>query len=485
MRTCLLVTVCCAVVCFVGAGVASAQFINALQVPGETTDLLEGATSQNDNRLSFGSGMAYDPTEDVFWGVPDRGPTGGLLPWDARVQKFNVDIDPVTMEISNFQLLETIKLKTADGSQTFNGLYPELEHGNNTELGLSFDPEGLAISPINGHFFIPDEYGPAIYEFERVEVNGVTEGRLVQAFNVPEIYTPRNADGTPNYDPTIKPELGRQKSRGFEGVAISPDGVTLTAIMQDPLEEDGGRQGRNVRMPQFDVATGECTRQLVYQLEDIADINARIPGEDMDYEGKDQGKSIVVSDLALLPNGNMVVLERDKRGFGTDDPTGTDPELTLVGTKRLYEIDLAAATDVSDLMFGDDPTGLPEGVVPVSKTLLVDIHAGLSGAGLQSPEKMEGIAIVPANDSSGKYLALISSDNDFSSITDDEGTTLHAQYDLYTDGTTGPFGEDPAGRTLLSSNIYAFAVPEPGTVSMLIGALMTLGAVMFTRRRRG
>jgi len=47
--------------------------------------------------------------------------------------------------------------------------------------------------------------------------------------------------------------------------------------------------------------------------------------------------------LAALNDHEFLVIERDNRGLGVDDPTGSTP----VATKRIYRTDISAATDVS------------------------------------------------------------------------------------------------------------------------------------------
>src|SRR4030095_5458716 len=78
---------------------------------------------------------------------------------------------------------------------------------------------------------------------------------------------------------------GRQNTRGYEGLAVSPDGSKLYAVLQDPLiNEPGpnnGRTGRNVRIVVFDnePSTRTYARSIahdVYQRDPQADVAARI-----------------------------------------------------------------------------------------------------------------------------------------------------------------------------------------------------------------
>ena len=165
---------------------------------------------------------------------------------------------------------------------------------------------------------------------------------------------------------------GRQDNRGYEGLAISPDGKKLYAILQDPLiNETGtnttnGRNSRNVRIVIYDnhrwsPTYGSSIGQLVYQLEPqaavAARIEAQIPGNSTPTDPR-QGRNIGASAIIALNDTEFLVLERDNRGIGVDDPAGA----RAVGSKRVFTIDIAGATDVTGVTLGLD--ALPAGVIP-------------------------------------------------------------------------------------------------------------------------
>ena len=88
-----------------------------------------------------------------------------MLSYGTRVQRFTVDIDPVTGAISKFRIVETVEFKNKLGDP-LDGIAPgsALDAGN---LGNSFDPEGLVVHPHTGNLLVSDEYGPSLYEFGR------------------------------------------------------------------------------------------------------------------------------------------------------------------------------------------------------------------------------------------------------------------------------------------------------------------------------
>ena len=147
-----------------------------------------------ENRLGgIGSAIWYDQASSVLYAMPDSGPGGGLLPWETRIQKFSLNVDPSTGALSNLNLMETIRFKTQDGSQSYTGQTPT----DPLVLGNAFDPEGMARAP-DGTFYVGDELGPSIYQFALTDV-GVTQEARSCALSVPDRWKPIDADGKVNY----------------------------------------------------------------------------------------------------------------------------------------------------------------------------------------------------------------------------------------------------------------------------------------------
>lgn len=431
---------------------ADADLVNAIVLPGNATDLSSGFGA-NQNRLGMCSDMFYDRSGHHLYSLADRGPGGGTIAYETRMQKFKVNVDKKTGEISHFRLQETIKFKTTDGTQSFNGLNPLLLNGTVEVLGLSFDPEGLTIGP-NDQVFVSDEYGPSVYEFELIELpDGTREARFVRAFTPPTNLLPFAGTLLDFVNGRGILTAGRQDNRGYEGLTISPDGSKLYGILQDPLINEGptageGRRSRNVRIVEYDVETGLSTRQFVYQLETLAAINARIPGTANDFAATAQGRNIGCSGILALNDEEFLVIERDNRGRGVDDPLATLP----VGSKRIFKIRIhAGVTDVSNISLAGHTTTLPSGVTPVDKELFLDVQSKLVGAGIVIPEKVEAIVVGPQL-KDGSYSILIGNDNDFSVTQNASGV----QFDVYTDGTQSPIDSDPLGRSLMPSVLLGF-----------------------------
>jgi len=222
-------------------------------------------------------------------------------------------------------------------------------------------------------------------------------------------------------------------------------------VLQDPLLDEGphsdasdndGRDGRNVRIVVFDNAWWSRTyrqsvAQYVYPLEAQAAIRARILAAGGTATGSDprQGRNIGLSSIVAINDHQFLVLERDNRGIGVDNPAGHGPAggpipaLGVVGSKRVYKIDIDGATDVSALVLPDDGNLTAAGIVPVRKNdadVFIDIAATTLLPNGNQAEKWEGLAIGPRLLGGGRVI-VAGNDNDYS-VTQ---TGAGEQFDIY------------------------------------------------------
>jgi hypothetical protein len=375
-------------------------FVNGIAIPAATADKF--GTTANTGRLGFFSDIYFDPNRGQWWGLSDRGPGGGTLPYDTRVQQFRIDIDATTGAISNFAVAETVKFRS-DGTiggvpaGFFNGIAPgTLPASSSTGvLGLALDPEGFVVNPRNGNFIVSDEYGPSVYEFTR-------DGVLARVYATPGNLIPRDGPtGVPNFASDTDNEAGKRTNRGFEGLAISPDGRYVYAMLQSAMLDEGAGNGTFNRIVKFDTETGLAVAQYAYAM-----------------AAASQGRGI--SALVALDDNRMLVLERNNRGVGVGAEFATQ-------NKKVFEIDLTGATNVAAIPIAGGV--LPAGVIPVSKVLtpFLDLGANtLAALGNKVPEKWEGLAVGPRlND--GSYLLLAGTDNDYS-VTQNGS---NVQFDVY------------------------------------------------------
>jgi hypothetical protein len=274
------------------------------------------------------------------------------------------------------------------GTQPFNGIAPS----PTTALGNAFDPEGIVINPKNGNLLVSDEYGPSLYEFTRA-------GQFVRAFTTPAGLIPRTAaTGVANFAADTGNTAGKRTNRGFEGLAISPDGLFVYAMLQSAMLNEGGGTGVHNRIVKFDASTGTAVAQYAYR---------------MKRSGEGQG----ISALMALGNDKFLVLERNNRGIGAGATLAT-------ADKEVYQIDLAGAVDVTSTML--PTTDVFAGAV-IKGDKVMDLATNtLTAIGNKSPEKWEGLAIGPQL-VNGSYVVLVGTDNDYSVTQTSSGT----QYDVF------------------------------------------------------
>ncbi len=484
MRTCKAFAAVAISVLSVAWAQAAPEFVNGVLIPGETLDATR-ESGANNGRFGFFSDLYYDPLRRDWWALSDRGPGGGLLDYTTRISLLELQLDERTGAIRSVRVKRTVKLTDPFGvlaapanpavaaPKALTGLNPLGLNGDAALLGRSFDPEGLVIEPLTGRFLVTDEYGPSLYLFSRF-------GALLKVFETPENLKPRLADATTlNYvsDRGVL-RSGRQDNRGFEGLAISPNGKLLYAVLQDPLVNEpgpnNGRDGRNVRIVVFDNnpfsgTYGKSVAQYVYQLELQSAVAARIVAAGGVATANDprQGRNLGLSAIVAINDHEFLVLERDNRGIGIDDPAGA----SVVGSKRIFKIDITGATDVSNMTL--PASALPAGVRAVTKSpdVFIDLAANTVLPNGKQVEKWEGLAIGPVlRRSGGARVIITGNDNDYSVTQTGAGT----QFDVFVDFSGNSVQRDldqptrlngvevgpvPSGFTLLPGTLHSYKVP--------------------------
>lgn len=325
------------------------------------------------SRLGGFSALAYSGAGRKYFALPDRGPQDGAFPYKCRFHALQIALPAKLAPGSIGELtikLEETYLLTADDAQPMIGLAAAFD-------GHRCDPEGLRTDR-DGRVFISDEYGPHVMQF-------TGSGQLVREFAIPPRF--RVAHPSESKDAEAQNNAtGRQPNRGFEGLALTPDGRHVVAILQGPLIQDSSPKGKsnrfgvNVRMLDIAVDSGD-TREFVYQLDD---------------------DGFGISEILAIDDGSYLVLERDGKG-------GVETRCKKIMLARCGD----GATDVSDVDQLPPGRGLPADVHPLEKTVLLDLLDPQFGlAGETFPEKVEGLAFGPTL-ADGRRLLLVCVDNDF------------------------------------------------------------------------
>lgn len=336
-------------------------------IPGVPHDLLG----------SFGSGICRLPQPDLYAAVSDRGPLDGATTYRCRFHILRITLGPapadgsparLRVELVDTRLLTDESLRPCIG---FSQAYAPDDQTRSARL----DPEAIAPTP-DSTLLIADEYGPFIDEYSML---GTRLRRIVP----PASFRITSPDGTPEFELPPHNASGRQPNRGFEGLAVAPDGQTAWAVPQSPLIQDGAldpenkRAGINIRVLEQGLASPD-TRQLVYQL---------------------HSPKHGVSEALWVAHRKLLILERD--GQSAHEAT----------FRRVYLADFSAASDVSEVA-SLPATDLPAGVVPARTRPLIDLCDPVYGlAGASMPEKIEGLCHGPSLPD-GTPTLLVTTDND-------------------------------------------------------------------------
>ena len=207
----------------------------------------------------------------------------------------------------------------ADGKSIWSAGYSV---GARRSLSLAADIEGVAYDPGSGRVWVSDEATQSITEYDP------ETGAACRRVDIP---------------PVLKQIVGNY---GFESLTISGDGLTMWTANEEALTCDGDRSsywsGTTVRLVKF-------TRKTVSDNWTLAAMYPYTTEKwtyQYDYGGAGRGG---VSDLCALPDGSLLVLEREM----SSSSEGSDIWAAL-GARlfhRIYRVTpsaLAAATDIRD-----------------------------------------------------------------------------------------------------------------------------------------
>ena len=442
-RTTRIVAVLCGVA-LLGAGAAIAAAITAPAKAELAAD-----------EIPIGSGLGRDwflggfsdlypegASGKEFWTITDRGPNldGGVGAAPCAVGTkvyplpgFTPQIVRIGLKDDVIKVKERIPLSFGSGAAVGYSVRaaPKNEvslDGSCQPLGTSprgVDSEGLVVDPRDGSFWVADEYLPSVMH---VRANGRIVTRLVP------VGTEAAAAGSGASIVGAFPEtvgVNFRPNRGFEGIAISPDGRTLYTALQSPMEyrvagqpnpSPNPRNSLALRVFRLDIstpATPVVTGQWAYRLDKGAE-NAPLADK--------------VSALIWLGTDRLAVEERDDPANDPND----NPQNTV--NTRLYIADFARVPPIAASSAWNDLTGVATGgksleqwYIPgqgigapadlpalAPKCLWANVAQLLVAAGFTDPAqptragngKIEGTAYVPARGANPALLSILN-DNDF------------------------------------------------------------------------
>jgi hypothetical protein len=260
----------------------------------------------------------------------------------------------------------------------------------------TLDPEGIRYNAATNTLVWSNEGQRAAAGLQNPTVREMTlGGSAVRDFAVPAAFNPAgSASGSTPGDSGIRNNLA------FESLTYSTDGTKLYTATENALVQDGPAAGVGQasvsRILSFDTATGAAGVQWAYQVDPVA--LAPTPVGGFATNG--------LVELLAIGDSQFVAVERSF-AVGAATP-GVGPNgLPTGNTIRLYYVDARAATDVSGVA-----SLLGAGVVPVSKSLLLDLSTLKHDDGTPlALDNIEGVTWGP--DFAGKPTLVLVSDNNF------------------------------------------------------------------------
>lgn len=318
-------------------------------------------------RFDFESPDAADPAlvpeelSGLAWIEDDRYVVIGDA--HAAAHAITIRIDPKTGEIRSAVFGTSIGLRDSLGSRL-------------PEARMAEDREGIAYDPARREIWIANEQTGVdrrLPSIERHTMDGIRVAVL-----------------RPGSDLSLAPFLRCRSNKGFESLTRAPDGSVFWTANEDALIPDGPVASDTTQAVVRLVQLGpdfQPRAQFAYRL-DSWTRKIRNPA-------LVAGREISgVSDLAALPGGRLLVLERAFSG---------DIRGNASLRSRLYLVDTAGATDLSAAEFRDGLAGRQ--YTEARKALLWERQWGLTNS------NFEGMTLGPALTDGSRLLVLIADNN--------------------------------------------------------------------------
>jgi hypothetical protein len=184
--------------------------------------------------------------------------------------------------------------------------------------GGDFDIESFREAP-DGTFWFGDEFGPFLIHTD-------SKGRVLEApIPLPGVKSPQN----PFLKTGETPNLGR--SKGFEGMAISPDGKTLYPMLEGALTTDINQ-----------------SRLIIYEFDRRA---RRYTGKQWFYHLDRPSTDYAIGDLTAVTSKRFLVIERDN----LQGPAAAFKKIFLVDLDHVDAQGFVVKQLVADLLNIQDP----------------------------------------------------------------------------------------------------------------------------------
>jgi hypothetical protein len=194
--------------------------------------------------------------------------------------------------------------------------------------GFDLDPESFVRAP-DGTFWISEEFGPFL-------LHVAPDGRLLEPpVPFPGVRSPQN----PFLAPAERPNVAA--SRGPEGLAISPDGSKLYALLEGAV---AGDDPRDLRIYVYD------RRRRAFE-ERFLRVRLEMPSRTVDRAGP-----VSIGELKAVNDHQFLMIERDNLGDAIEAPRFK--KVFLLDASRTSGDGYVGKTLLLDLLAIPDPDGV-------------------------------------------------------------------------------------------------------------------------------
>ncbi|MES2440877.1 MAG: SdiA-regulated domain-containing protein [Verrucomicrobiota bacterium] len=425
-----------------GVRVVNEGLVGVGRLSGESVDKFGETQGAASGLFITGWAYASGSFSGTFQVLPDRGHGDGTSNYAARLHEVDFTfspyygVGPVPQNQVSLTYADSTKFTYQDGAKVkfTTGLNPNAVStvfgqtvgtittangpGGAQEGLLSFDAEAVHLFD-DGSGFVSDEYGTYIARFNAAKrITGLTQ--------LPGAAQPFRPAGTPNFDSVTTPTTGRRNNQGLEGMAVTPDGTRLLALLQSATVQDtsgANQQTRNhARLFVYDIAGANRETPVL-----VGEYVVRLPQIDLNGNGSGLDGTAAQSEIVALGRSSFLMLPRDGNGMGK----GTTLPIVF---KSVQLVDFASATNIlgqfDNIGQAVSPAGvLADGVNAAASGEIINMLQpdDLAKFGLNTNtnpsnantlnEKIEGMALVPdlssvqAND----FFLFVANDNDFQS----------------------------------------------------------------------
>ncbi len=219
--------------------------------------------------------------------------------------------------------------------------------------GFDLDPESFVRAP-DGTFWVGEEFGPFL-------VHVAADGRVLETpVPVPGVRSPQNpflkiSDRAHAEPPTLA------ASRGFEGVAISPDGSTIHALLEGAV---AGDDPQDLRIYVYDVAKRVFADgflmlrlEMPSQTVNLATLTDASGARVYPSAVAPPAGPVSIGELKAVNDRLLLLIERDNHG--DDLPAPRFKKVFLLDTSRAAEQGgYVGKTLLVDLLAIPDPSGI-------------------------------------------------------------------------------------------------------------------------------